>query len=308
MQNPVTPRMCSCGNRATTFFAGPLERTLRDDAPELEYGRGYCPKSTHAGQLKLLCSEIQFLMEFRGVALVVIYAGASPGIHIPRLKTMFPEVTFVLVDPTSSVYHHAELAPHVVKVERVELIRDFMTDELATRLAERFADSPVLFISDVRIGYMGDEPESLQDHQLRIKRDMDAQLKWYEILNPMAAMFKFRLPWDLGPYTMYPKGIIQLPVYGRHLTHEARLVVHRGAAMVSYDNRKYEGQMAYFNRVRRAAIYEQGLCYDCMAFRAIIADYLGEGVHSAAVRDMCHSIDLELRWMGQRFGFIHGRG
>jgi hypothetical protein len=306
MQNPVIP--CHCGNRATALFVGPLERTLRNDAPELEYSRDDCPRSRHAGQLKLLCSEIQFLMEFRNHAHVVIYAGASPGMHIPRLARMFPEMTFVMVDPTPSVYHYAELEPDTVRVDRVVLIQDFMTDELAAELAETHAATPVLFISDVRNGYKGAGNETERDHQLRIQRDMDAQLKWHDILKPAASMFKFRLPWDLESHTLYPEGVVQLPVYGRHLTHETRLVVRRGAVAVPYDNRRYERQMAYFNRVRRAALYQEGLCYDCMAFRAIVADYLGAEIRSAAVRGMCRDIELELQWMGRRFGFIHRLG
>ena len=104
-------------------------------------------------------------------------------------------------------------------------------------------------------------------------------------------MLKFRLPWDLSQYTQYLDGRIQLPIYGRRLTHESRLITHMeapeaydaslitrmGATDVLYDNGRYERQMAHFNQFVRNATYEGGRCYDCTAFRRVIADFLGDG-------------------------------
>lgn len=53
---------------------------------------------------------------------------------------------------------------------------------------------------------------------------MDWQLSWYRIMQPQAAMFKFRLPWDSGS-SKYLGGDIYLPIWGPQTTTEARLVV-----------------------------------------------------------------------------------
>ena len=214
---------CPCHNPESVQSSEPFSDHL--GTGELEYTRTPC-NVRHAGQLKLLCSEIMFLTRFRGVPHTVIYAGAAPGLHIPRLARMFPEMHFVLVDPQ----------PSAVRDPSIEVIRGIMTDSLATEFAERFG-SNTLFVSDVRTGPASPQ-ETSSDHQSRIQRDMVAQMGWHLALNPVASILKFRLPWDLEPHTHYLDGEICLPVFGRHLTHEARLIVTRGATQVDYDNRR----------------------------------------------------------------------
>ncbi len=85
-------------------------------------------------------------------------------------------------------------------------------------------------------------------------------------------------------------------MYGKQFTHEARLIVDRETHDIRYNNKQYEGQMAYFNQITRPALYHGqecvrhrlGLesstphewehnryrCYDCTAFQAIIGEYL----------------------------------
>lgn len=273
---------CACHNADRKRATIPFHRILNmNHAPELEYRRTRV-NVRHAGQLKLMCSEIAFLNEFKGAKHTVVYAGAAPGTHIPCLVGMFPEMRFVLIDSQ----------PSAVSDARCEIIQGLMTDGLASELVERLGND-ILFISDVRVAPVG-KGETDREHQTRIQRDMEAQMGWHNILNPTAAMFKFRLPWDLEPYTSYLQGDIHFPVFGRHLTHEARLVVKRGAALVSYDNGKYERQMAFFNRVQRVAIYDDGRCYDCTAFREIVGEYLGKPVCAPAVEETCLDIENKL--------------
>ena len=95
-------------------------------------------------------------------------------------------------------------------------------------------------------------------------------------MNPVSSILKFRLPWT-GIQTRYLKGTVNFPVFGKIMTHEARLVVDRGAEVISYDNKLYEGQMAHFNQVLRPAVYTYGGqtgCFDCTSFRKIVYDYL----------------------------------
>ena len=136
-------------------------------------------------------------------------------------------------------------------------------------------------------------------HQERVQRDMEAQRGWMQILRPRLSILKFRLPWNQGTgITWYPSGIVHLPVYGKHFTHEARLIVSRDTYDIPYNNTLYEGQMAYFNQVIRPTLYHSQLCilktlglepckkshewgepggyrcYDCTAFQTIVGEYL----------------------------------
>ena len=253
------------------------------------YTRRNPPPCTHWGQLKLLLSEIEFLTPFHGQSLLVVYAGAAPGVHLPVLASMFASMRFVLVDPQPSMIANGEYA-------NLEVVRGFMTEDLASEFAGQ--QQPLVFISDVRVaGEAGESDEAQQD---RIQRDMDAQRRWVEIMDPVASMLKFRLPWRRG-VTNYLGGRLYFPVYGKALTHEARLVVPRGASAVDYDNRRYEQHMAHFNRVLRPSVHTvfggRSGCYDCTAFRWIVCGYLlktGE-LDVAAIDERCAAIELELR-------------
>ena len=281
---------CHCRQAQPKCTTVPLFVRVLD--PQLcgkaDYTRHNPPPCTHWGQLKLLLSEIEFLTPFFGQPLQVVYAGAAPGVHIPVLASMFASMRFVLVDPQPSMIKNREYSNIVV-------VRDFMSDALAAE----FVGSSTLFISDVRVGAAG-ERESDEEQQERIQRDMDAQRRWIEIMCPAASMLKFRLPWRPG-VTNYLSGRIFFPVYGKALTHEARLVVPSGAGVVDYDNRLYEQQMAYFNRRLRPAVQSVlgNGCYDCTSFRWIVRGYLiktlGSGFDPSSVDAHCIAIELELK-------------
>ena len=235
--------------------------TLTTDAPEADYSRDTQTNVLHFGQLKLLCCEIQFLRrvgDWKGCTL--IYAGASPGTHLPLLMRMFRGLCFVLIDPHRSALGRGS--------RRVRILRTCMTDELAHELARQYGER-VLFVSDVRVG--GPRHETDDEHQARIERDMDAQMRWHCILNPRASLLKFRLPWN-RPHTDYLEGTLLLPIHGKRLTHEARLFVPRGAETVRYDNQKYQRQMAYFNQVTRHARHPGDMCFDCYSLVHLLGE------------------------------------
>jgi hypothetical protein len=288
--------LCRCrrcgrtGERARV----PFERVLRhhdEDTPEAEY-EASAPEQTnvrHAGQLKLLCSELEFLLRFGRKARTVVYAGAAPGMHIPKLAELFGRLRFVLIDPAESALEE--------EGGRIRVLREPMTNELAARVAEEYGRAGLLFVSDVRTPPV--EGESEADHQRRIQADMDAQMGWHHLLDPMASMLKFRLPWGLPEGradTVYLNGEIHLPIFGRPLTHETRLVVQRGARHVPYDHARYERQMAFFNRHQRPVVYywaAGGLCYDCTAFRALVGRYFRR--RGSAAEAQCEAIESDLR-------------
>ena len=183
----------------------------------------------------------------------------------------------------------------------METLRDYMTVPLALSLSAKHGPD-LLFISDVRVGPDAAD-ENDHDRQARIHKDMQDQMDWYEALSPVGSMLKFRLPWDLESQTVYMEGEIQLPVFGKHLTHESRLIVGRNASLIPYNNTRYERQMAFFNRVLRVALYDEGpydagRCYDCVAFRRVIAEYLHHP-DPAEVEAMCADVERELSGMSR---------
>ncbi len=280
---------CQCSRLHHAKNSPAFIREIVEESPTRRYSRANLPMiRVHWGQMKLLISEIEFLTPFYGKRLHVVYAGAAPGIHMLILADMFPTFHFIMVDP-------APFMPAVGNRSSITLINDFMTDELARKFREEYNDE-LLFICDIRVGAEDARNETDLAQQERIHKDMEAQRGWVRIMRPESSMLKFRLPWNLGDgKTQYAAGIVRLPVYGKRLTHEARLIVDRDAPDILYDNALYEGQMAYFNQVLRPSLYpseacvfhmlgmeprydsklsSHSRCYDCTAFQAIVAEYL----------------------------------
>jgi hypothetical protein len=267
----------------------PFHRILRANAREMSYRKTDHEVKTriHWGQRKLLMSEIEFLTLLRKTGLrqsLVVYAGAAPGSHIPYLCRLFPEVHFLLVDPANF---------NVRESERVTIIQDLFTDELAERIARDNRNRPIYFVSDIRTA----DPDSNTHDEVerRVRWDQASQMQWHDLLKSRRSMLKFRLPWDLSTPTVpdleyedeteYLDGDIYLPVWGPQKTTECRLITREALprARTRYDNKKYESQLMYFNNVTRHSLYGhdvtgQGIdhCYDCMAEIHILREYLLE--------------------------------
>jgi cap2 methyltransferase len=288
----VSPNNPTCGYSVASDIE--FERLLLRGAPVREYRkRGEEMTSTcHWGQRKLLLSEIEFMTMFPDHQ-TVVYAGAAPGTHIPYLSSLFPETKFVLIDPAPFTCH---------ATENILTKQEMFTDDIAMS----FANQDVLFISDIRA--VDFRTATVIETEEQIAIDMNAQMRWHEIMNPIASILKFRLPWDKGT-TEYLAGDIKLPVWGPQRTTEARLIVKRGAGMRTYDDLKYEQQMSSFNTHTRVAIYPHTKrisdvgdplychCYDCVAEIRILEAYLkmrAMHVDASTIRDMASQIDNAL--------------
>jgi len=289
---------CACRGKSCSVTEKHLRRVLDDECEMSCYSRQVGRNVQHLGQLKLLLSEIEFLTPYKYKSITLIYAGAAPGIHISCLVRMFPLVHFVLIDPNKSMMS-------AMKIDNVTVLECEMTESLAGELKGKYGTN-IVFVSDVRVGPTSERELDI-DQQRRIHRDMLSQMQWFFILDPLAGIFKFRLPWDMEPSTEYLDGLIYLPVFGRFLTHESRLVVQRGAQMKTYNNARYEGQMAFFNQKLRTAIYPGGRCYDCTVFRAIIKGYLEKPVVDKDVEMMCSDIENELKRNGRIWSTMQRR-
>lgn len=255
---------------------GELPRVLTSDMPRLTYEprRGASRTIQHWGQRKLLLSEIEFLTHFGSSEFAVLYAGAAPGTHIGYLAhTLFPQYSFVLVDPNRFDVSEADF-------ENVHIINDFFTSEMA----EKFAHLRTLFISDIRTA----NPHTMtpSEVEVRVKMDNVWQERWHAILRPRASMLKFRLPYNVSKDPSasedYLDGHAWLPVWGRVQTTETRLVSGTNTARRIWNLQAYEDQCYWFNRVLRPSAFahsvdasDEGLdhCYDCAAEVEILRQY-----------------------------------
>lgn len=134
----------------------------------------------------------------------------------------------------------------------------------------------IAFISDIRSDPPTDE---------NILYNMNMQLKWWTIMNPDYAMFKFRLLWTKG-HMMYPEGQVMLQVFPGSTSTEMRLIVKKDAKLVKYDNTEYERANFYHNKIDRVKQYNHHLgklhfirdkldnCYDCSCFIELMYEYL----------------------------------
>jgi hypothetical protein len=162
-----------------TEFVKVFEYTLdgRDSGP-----------STHAGQLKLLVSETEFLLMLKQTGLllsgsksrkpaVVVYVGASPGTHLKYIVREFKEVSkWILYDSAAS---DARSLPGV------DFRRRYFTDGEVPSLKKELKGSLVVYISDIRT--TTDEKD--------IKENMLSQARWGINLGADAMLLKFRLPY-----------------------------------------------------------------------------------------------------------------
>jgi hypothetical protein len=259
------PHLYQCSN--PIIRQNPLtkeERFLARDAPREKYRERPAQEKTvlHWGQRKLLMSEIEFLSDYGEAGDIVLYAGAAPGTHTNFLADLFPQIKFVLVDP-------ADFICHPIK-DRIEIRKEYFTDEIAEEFSNEKYRGKILFISDIRRNALDDK---------MIKEDMDMQSRWYKMIKPKKTMLKFRLSWHPGK-TKYLDGKIYLPVWGPQSTTETRLVPDDELER-EYDHKEYEEQMFYFNTVTRVSYYPHNInadgfdnCFDCASEALILERYL----------------------------------
>lgn len=289
----------------------PLYRILPADMFRETYRRktSEIKKSIHWGQRKLLLTEIEFLTIFLNNVesdkdIYVIYAGAAPGTHILYLSELFPTIHFELYDPR-------DFSPKLNKSEMINTHVQYFTDDTAREwIADEHKDKIILLVSDIRTG----DTETMDSKEVeeRVKIDHEWQKNWYDIMKPEMAMFKFRLPWDYDNLE-YLDGDIYIQPYPPSTSTETRLIIKANAGMKTYDNRKYEEQMFYFNKYCRTLEYhnllenitedrKNGLknIYDYASEVHILNEYLNlinfDGDHKLKIADMAGEISRTLSY------------
>lgn len=253
-----------------------LFRALKPDFPRLEYNTtdvSNIYKNCHYGQRKLFYTELEFLSllskkhHLREVT--VVYAGAAPGIHLPILFKLFPDVFWILIDPAPFKF---DKEGHT---HRFVIINDFYTSSTYKTVQKiNTKNKKVAFISDIRVA--PSEEETF--------KDMVAQQLWVTQLdNCCAYMLKFRLPYILDTFKyeafdyqppkgthialptkrskgfLYLSGKILFQLYPPMRSSESRLIGYHKQGhpfqLQYYDAHKYDEQMNYFNMVARRQCY-----------------------------------------------------
>ena len=227
---------------------------LSPDAPRREYysrkKEGEIKKMVHWGQRKLLISEIEFLVYFWDPKTVpnpiIVYAGAACGDHIPILSMLFPQIKELhLYDP----------APFSISATNtIHIYQRLFTEDDARNWSNR---DDVLFISDIRTGDY--TKMTSDDNERAIIRDMELQRVWVEIIQPVQAHLKFRLPYsDFDKDYMklqYFDGHVLLQPWAPHTSTETRLIPRKGKdgyKMRDWNAIVYEEQLFYHNTVYRS--------------------------------------------------------
>ncbi len=118
-----------------------------DDLGTLPYSEslGLKRMGCHAGQRKLLLTEIEFLTCCAANSNFIIYAGSAPCEKLPALLQMFPDKKFLLVDPNFHSFHAPDSGVQIVyqNVDRVS------SETLAnTRKDMKLANRPHLSSED----------------------------------------------------------------------------------------------------------------------------------------------------------------
>lgn len=215
--------------------------------PELPYRRRKeeAKKNVHWGQRKLLLTLVQFLSLFwkkeQVLNPVVVYAGAAPGTNIAIVSSFFPDINFHLYDP----------APFKIKeTDKIKLYQQYFTNEDAKRWSGR---SDVFFISDIRsVDYT--KSENLDENEKGIMKDMQMQMDWFNIIDPVHGQLKFRPPYTGGnrPERInYLYGYVFKQPWAPQTSTETRLVPVKDSKgkwrFASWSSGKYQDQLFYHN-------------------------------------------------------------
>jgi hypothetical protein len=225
-------------------------------------------ENIHAGQTKLLYSEIEFISKYAKDMpkddRIFLYVGAAAGSHLLVLRELFPDFTYIL-------YDSAPFDPRLRGLPNIDIRQRYFVDADV----EAFKGKNVLFVSDIR----RPQTEDIKLNDRIIGEDMKLQQDWVIGIKPFAAMLKFRLPFTPGS-SKYLDGPIHLQVMPPEVSTECRLII-KGTSYKyrEYDHTEHEEKLFYYNtEIRPKKTYEhniKGLCdrYECVRMYKIICDY-----------------------------------
>lgn len=219
------------------MFRYKLSQIADDNKVTYKESKQACPRiqAMHLGQLKLFYSELMFLSKYAEPGDRVLYVGAASGYHTSKLAQLFPTITFDLWDPGE---FDIESQPNITIYNR------FFSDEDA----EDYKSTPrLLFICDIRTvafrDYVNAQDREGMDNL--VTDDMDSQMRWARIMNPVFAYLKFRLPYDVASMP-YLTGTIFFQPYAP-LSTECRLLTSNYTDMIEYIPKDFDEKLAWHN-------------------------------------------------------------
>jgi len=266
---------------------------------------------THSGQRKLLINEIIFLTKFGHLAKLVVYIGAAPGEHFQIVSRMFPTHEFHLWDP-SKFNVPAAIRKDTGQGNVVIFNRKFTHQEA---LGYRNRGVKLLFISDLRILLMGvhapdPTPKALEafkrSDEAALHNDNIFQMQLVNIMNPVRAMLKFRLPFtEIGENYLYPLGQIWVQPWAKPTSAETRLILSEetvDAALMTPESAQFSagvtleelaGKPFMIQRITRYTLseYESKLYYHNLVVRRIVKIQNSLGLTNAEVPALKQNFD-----------------
>jgi len=203
-----------------------------------------------------MMTDIFFISKYYKENLICVVIGAAEGGHFIKLAKMFPKVIFHLYDPRKF---------KVTQTNQIRIYKQFFTNKEAEEYY-KIRDN-IIVISDIRNMPDTKKPtkkkykpykNTIDDDILKfglemqnnVDDDMKNQKKWVDIMQPIAAGLKFRLPYfKIKQYEYYDAEIF-LQQYGAYST-EGRMFVEDTHKLKIYDCKEYDEKLAYFNMIYR---------------------------------------------------------
>ena len=249
-----------------------LFRKITKDSPIEIYGRRTDDRvfnNCHAGQRKLLFSEIEFLTKLSKKYdlnnILIVYIGSAAGFHLPLLFALYPELEYVLIDPAKFKFKKYGFT------NKYHIINDYYTDETHLQIKKINSNNKLIaVISDFR-SEATDEKTYL---------DMIKQQYWLIQLDAVAYILKTRFPYagkefDYKYYQydipedikhkieetktthsknsfLYLDGSIYTQIWASPRSSETRIIKIKKSEnelfkLKDYDVYAYDGQLNYFN-------------------------------------------------------------
>jgi len=218
---------------------------MTKDMPKLKYVKNKPTLNVHIGQRKLFLTVVQFLVDYTKdyKEFTCVYVGAGGGVNTYIIAAMFPQAHFYLYDTLDQPEcpFEEENCP-----ENITYNKRYFTDEDAQKWKDEMEKSQNLFfISDIR---------TMKNGLALEENDMKMQAKWVEIIDPVKAHLKFRLPFPDKKYLnnkySYFNGVIYLQPWAPIHSTECRIVPIKQNGKYQYINYnlvQHEQQMFYFN-------------------------------------------------------------
>jgi hypothetical protein len=166
----------------------------------------------HLGQLKLFMTELFFLSHYYNLDnVLVLYVGAANGYHTHLMARLFPQFLFYLYDksPFHKIYKDEPLP-------NVKLFHAYFSHQDAYKYKNN-KKIKLLFMCDMRdLDVRHTQKDKNKDSNTQmdsiVMKDMEDQLEWAIIMQPLASYLKFRLPYDVKKFK-YFKGKIYIQPY-----------------------------------------------------------------------------------------------